>query len=140
MASSRTGVGAMEGGALMEITSCYAQGSVTLLTPYRGQVALLRDLVAREARRNVSMDMGRITIATVDGFQGKESDIVIFSCVRSGAGSIGFLSDLRRLNVALTRCACNCGGEYPPLFLPLCRPRLHSSVGLGFPCGSWAIQ
>lgn len=41
---------------------------------------------------------------TVDAFQGRESDIVIFSCVRAaGSNGIGFLSDVQRMNVALTR-------------------------------------
>jgi senataxin len=47
-------------------------------------------------------------VNTVDGFQGREKDIVIFSCVRShdpqsGRNGIGFLSDVRRMNVAITR-------------------------------------
>ncbi len=45
-----------------------------------------------------------ITISTVDGFQGREADIVIFSAVRSNPqGRIGFVADARRLNVAITR-------------------------------------
>merc|ERR1712228_962835 len=45
----------------------------------------------------------QIVVNTVDGFQGSERDVIIISCVRSGQGSIGFLQDRQRLNVALTR-------------------------------------
>ena len=47
--------------------------------------------------------MSRVSVNTVDGFQGSERDVIIISCVRSGGGSIGFLQDKQRLNVALTR-------------------------------------
>lgn len=50
--------------------------------------------------------MAMIEIDTVDSFQGREKDIIIFSCVRSGnspGDGIGFLSDTKRLNVAITR-------------------------------------
>jgi superfamily I DNA and/or RNA helicase len=45
-----------------------------------------------------------ITVGTVDGFQGQERDVIVISLVRDNAeGNIGFLRDLRRMNVAITR-------------------------------------
>lgn len=67
--------------------------SLTVLTPYTRQVQNLRQRLP-----------GSITVSTIDSFQGRESDIIIFSTVRSNAdGDIGFLSDRRRLNVMWTR-------------------------------------
>ncbi len=67
--------------------------SLTVLTPYTRQVQNLRQRLPSS-----------ITISTIDSFQGRESDVVIFSTVRSNADSdIGFLSDRRRLNVMWTR-------------------------------------
>ncbi|KAG5352322.1 hypothetical protein C0989_002857 [Termitomyces sp. Mn162] len=66
---------------------------ITVLTPYRKQIQALRSKLA-----------GSISCSTVDAFQGRESDIIIFSAVRSNAeGDIGFLEDERRLNVMWTR-------------------------------------
>ena len=66
---------------------------VTILSPYRGQIMKLRTRVPTS-----------VPVATVDSFQGRESDIIIFSTVRSNAdGDIGFLEDQRRLNVMWTR-------------------------------------
>lgn len=68
--------------------------SIALLTPYVAQARRLKSLL-RE---------GGLEIGSVDGFQGREKEAVIVSLVRSNeAGQVGFLSDLRRLNVALTR-------------------------------------
>lgn len=71
--------------------------SVAVIAPYRHQVTTLQELVQKESFRclNVNVD-------TIDGFQGKECDIVIFSLTRT-VGSFRFLGDVRRLNVALSR-------------------------------------
>jgi superfamily I DNA and/or RNA helicase len=67
---------------------------VSILTPYVAQAKLLKTLV-----REPGLEIG-----SVDGFQGREKEAVIVSLVRSNeSGQIGFLGDLRRLNVALTR-------------------------------------
>ena len=67
---------------------------VAILTPYVAQAKLLKTLV-----REPGLEIG-----SVDGFQGREKEAVILSLVRSNEdGEIGFLSDMRRLNVAITR-------------------------------------
>lgn len=67
---------------------------MAIITPYAAQVRWLRD------RRS----SGDLEIDTVDGFQGREKEAVLISCVRSNPdGEIGFLADIRRMNVALTR-------------------------------------
>ena len=75
---------------------------VGIISPYRAQVQLLRQLL----RRNEGLKPFRrfISVNTVDGFQGQERDIIVISLVRSNdEGQIGFLRDLRRMNVAITR-------------------------------------
>ena len=75
---------------------------VGIISPYRAQVQLLRRLIKRSAF--FKPYRGLITINTVDGFQGQERDIIVISMVRANdAGQIGFLRDLRRMNVAMTR-------------------------------------
>lgn len=69
------------------------QNTIAVISPYRGQVRELRRALIRF--ENVKID-------TVDGFQGKECDIVIFSITRTN-GPYRFLADYRRLNVALSR-------------------------------------
>ncbi|HYD42016.1 MAG TPA: IGHMBP2 family helicase [Anaeromyxobacter sp.] len=74
-----------------------APGEIAVISPYDAQVQRLRALLAGHAEQGVEID-------TVDGFQGREKDAVIVSLVRSNdAGDVGFLSDVRRMNVALTR-------------------------------------
>jgi hypothetical protein len=76
-------------------------GKIGLITPYKSQKDQLRSAFVRNFGQEI---IETIDIGTVDSFQGKEKDIVIFSCVRaSPVGGVGFLADLRRMNVALTR-------------------------------------
>lgn len=65
---------------------------IGVIAPYTGQVRVLREMVD-------------VQVETVDGFQGQERDFIVLTLVRSNQeGEIGFLSDKRRLNVAVTRC------------------------------------
>ncbi len=75
---------------------------VGIISPYRAQVQYLRSLVRRSAElRPLSQ---AVSVNTVDGFQGQERDVVVISLVRANdRGQIGFLRDLRRMNVAITR-------------------------------------
>jgi len=75
---------------------------VGIISPYRAQVQYLRQLVRK--REFFKPFRPLISINTVDGFQGQERDIIVISLVRSNEeGQIGFLRDLRRMNVAITR-------------------------------------
>ena len=75
---------------------------VGIISPYRAQVQLLRRLLKK--REFFKPFRRLISINTVDGFQGQERDIIVISLVRSNdEGQIGFLRDLRRMNVAITR-------------------------------------
>ena len=78
------------------------QLDVGVISPYRAQVQHLRRLLKRSTA--LKPLRSRITVNTVDGFQGQERDIIVVSLVRSNEqGQIGFLRDLRRMNVAMTR-------------------------------------
>lgn len=75
---------------------------VGVISPYRAQVQLLRRMVRKDEFFKLYRKC--VTVNTVDGFQGQERDIIVISLVRSNDdGQIGFLSDLRRMNVAITR-------------------------------------
>ncbi len=71
---------------------------IAVISPYAAQVRLLREKLA------AASDADGVEVDTVDGFQGREQEVVIISLVRSNnSGEIGFLGDTRRMNVALTR-------------------------------------
>ncbi|RCH83331.1 DEAD-box type RNA helicase, partial [Rhizopus stolonifer] len=78
---------------------------IGVITPYKQQVSQLKSCF-RNRFGNGIIDV--IDFNTVDGFQGQEKEIIIFSCVRAGSGrGIGFLADVRRMNVGLTRAKCS---------------------------------
>lgn len=80
--------------------------SIGVVTPYNGQVELIKSLMATD-EEFISLSAhlpSDIEVKSVDGYQGRERDVIIFSAVRSNReGKVGFLSDWRRMNVALTR-------------------------------------
>ncbi len=78
---------------LHEILKFVRESDVGIITPYDDQVELIRSRLKNDVEVN-----------TVDGYQGREKDVVILSLVRSNRQrNLGFLTDLRRLNVSLTR-------------------------------------
>lgn len=87
---------------------------IGIIAPYAAQIKLITHLlqtdIARQARFSKVLGLHRvhelplIEVKTVDGFEGREKDVILFSTVRSNkTGQIGFLGDRRRLNVGLTR-------------------------------------
>lgn len=88
----------------------FAGGRIGIITPYRCQLSLLRSRFSSAFGSSITADM---EFNTVDGFQGREVDIVILSTVRAfkacsnatqvNSSRIGFVADVRRMNVALTR-------------------------------------
>lgn len=76
--------------------------SIGIIAPYRQQVKVLESQLAESPMLSQHKDI--ISINSVDGFQGQERDIMYISLVRANTrGQIGFLKDIRRINVALTR-------------------------------------
>ncbi|HUK65317.1 MAG TPA: AAA domain-containing protein [Anaeromyxobacteraceae bacterium] len=87
--------------AAAEVERLLARGlaadELAVISPYEGQVSRLRQLLAPHLERGLEID-------TVDGFQGREKEAVVVSLVRANEqGEVGFLADVRRMNVALTR-------------------------------------
>ena len=71
-----------------------APGQIGIITPYAAQARLLRELLRGD----------EVEIDTVDGFQGREKEAILISLVRSNdTQEVGFLADVRRMNVAMTR-------------------------------------
>ena len=75
---------------------------IAVISPYKQQVYLLKELLLNSPELQVYAD--KISVNTIDSFQGQERDIVYIGLTRSNSdGVIGFLSDVRRMNVAITR-------------------------------------
>jgi len=76
--------------------------SIGIISPYKQQVYLLKELLLSSPELQVYAD--KINVNTIDSFQGQERDMIYISLTRSNAeGTIGFLADTRRMNVAMTR-------------------------------------
>ncbi|XVF36750.1 hypothetical protein REPUB_Repub19eG0085300 [Reevesia pubescens] len=74
--------------------------TVGIITPYKLQLKCLQ----REFESVIKSEEGKdLYINTVDAFQGQERDVIIMSCVRASSHGVGFVADIRRMNVALTR-------------------------------------
>ncbi|ODV93726.1 hypothetical protein PACTADRAFT_51485 [Pachysolen tannophilus NRRL Y-2460] len=77
-------------------------GRIGIISPYKEQVRTIKDCFTRKYGKTI---LREIDFNTVDGFQGQEKEIIIMSCVRASndQNGVGFLSDVRRMNVGLTR-------------------------------------
>ncbi|KAI3397342.1 hypothetical protein diail_11000 [Diaporthe ilicicola] len=85
----------------IDYPDCDLKGKVGIITPYKAQLFALRDRFANRFGEGV---FDEVEFNTTDAFQGRECEIIIFSCVRaSPTGGIGFMTDIRRMNVGLTR-------------------------------------
>ncbi|KND87274.1 Helicase SEN1 [Tolypocladium ophioglossoides CBS 100239] len=80
---------------------CDLAGKIGIITPYKAQLFELRSRFKSRYGEGIT---DFIEFNTTDAFQGRECEIIIFSCVRaSSTGGIGFMTDIRRMNVGLTR-------------------------------------
>jgi ATP-dependent RNA/DNA helicase IGHMBP2 len=78
--------------------------SIGVIAPYRAQINYLKDAVEENDELGGLMLHRQLSVGTVDSFQGQERDIIAISLTRSNShGEIGFLSDIRRMNVGMTR-------------------------------------
>lgn len=77
------------------------RGKVGIITPYKSQLQHLKNKFSAAYGTGITKD---IMFNTTDAFQGREAEVIIFSCVRAApSGGVGFLQDIRRMNVGLTR-------------------------------------
>lgn len=77
------------------------RGKVGIITPYKSQLNSLKSRFSNQYGVDITKD---IMFNTTDAFQGREAEVIIFSCVRAApSGGVGFLQDIRRMNVGLTR-------------------------------------
>lgn len=81
-----------------------SSSDIGVITPYNGQVRAINDLMEYSGGLENNGKWNGIEVRSVDGYQGREKEVIVFSAVRSNPeGNVGFLNDSRRLNVALTR-------------------------------------
>ncbi|SPQ19663.1 bc50827a-d072-4c71-b1bd-e443da840486 [Thermothielavioides terrestris] len=84
-----------------DYSSLDLKGKIGIITPYKAQLFRLRQRFTEKYGEGITEE---IEFNTTDAFQGRECEIIIFSCVRaSPTGGIGFMTDIRRMNVGLTR-------------------------------------
>jgi predicted DNA helicase len=78
--------------------------TIGVIAPYRAQINYLKDAIEENDELVGLMEHRMLSVGTVDSFQGQERDIIAISLTRSNPqGEIGFLSDIRRMNVGMTR-------------------------------------
>jgi superfamily I DNA and/or RNA helicase len=78
--------------------------SIGVIAPYRAQINYLMDAIEENSDLNALLLSRMLSVGTVDSFQGQERDIIAISLTRNNPyGEIGFLSDIRRMNVGMTR-------------------------------------
>lgn len=78
--------------------------TIGVIAPYRAQINYLKDAIEDSPVLNDLLLQRRLSVGTVDSFQGQERDIIAITLTRSNPqGEIGFLSDIRRMNVGMTR-------------------------------------
>ncbi len=78
--------------------------TIGVIAPYRAQINCLLDAIEENDALSGLLEQRRLSVGTVDSFQGQERDIIAISLTRSNnRGDIGFLSDIRRMNVGMTR-------------------------------------